>query len=154
MRMTDGKKFRMRPLSMGVETRENITSLLVNTSKQMSIAMLQIQECCGRRFQHWWQILLRKICWLRNRMRKLWCLIMFYFICCVTVWNVSKWEAFSGRYFPAFGLNTERYFVSLLIQSKCGKIQTRKNSVFGLFSRSVCFTDLIKFSIKVICLCC
>ena len=52
MRMTDGKKFRMRPLSMAVETRENITSLLVNTLKQMSIGMRQIQECCGRRFQH------------------------------------------------------------------------------------------------------
>ena len=30
---------------------------------------------------------------------------------------------FSGPYFPAFGLNTERYAVS---QSKCGKMQTRK----------------------------
>ena len=33
---------------------------------------------------------------------------------------------FSGLYFPAFGLNTERYGVSLRIQSKCRKIQTRK----------------------------
>ena len=44
-------------------------------------------------------------------------------------------RVFSGTYFPAFGLNTERYGVSLRIQSKCGKIQTRKNSVFGHFSR-------------------
>ena len=29
--------------------------------------------------------------------------------------------SFSGPYFPTFGLNTERYFVSLRIQSKCGK---------------------------------
>ena len=36
--MNGGKKFRMRPLSMAVETRENITSLLVNTLKLMSIA--------------------------------------------------------------------------------------------------------------------
>ena len=43
---------------------------------------------------------------------------------------------FSGPYFPAFGLNTERYFVSLRIQFECGKILTRKNSVFGHFSRS------------------
>ena len=35
-----------------------------------------------------------------------------------------------------FGLNTERYWVSLRIQSECGKIRTRKNSVFGHFSRS------------------
>ena len=32
---------------------------------------------------------------------------------------------YSGPYFPAFGLNTERYKVSLLIQSECGKIRTR-----------------------------
>ena len=34
--------------------------------------------------------------------------------------------SFSGPYFPAFGLNTERYPVSLRIQSKCRKIWTRK----------------------------
>ena len=33
--------------------------------------------------------------------------------------------------FSVFGLNREKYFVSLRIQSECGKIQTRKNSVFG-----------------------
>ena len=38
IRMNGGKKFRMHPLSMTVETRQNITSLLVNTSKRMSIA--------------------------------------------------------------------------------------------------------------------
>ena len=47
-----------------------------------------------------------------------------------------KYRVFSDPYFPAFGLNTERYFVSLHIQSECGKIRTRKNSVFGHFSRS------------------
>ena len=50
MRMTDGKKFRMRPLSMAVETRENIISLLVNTLRQMSIAMRQIQGVVGEDF--------------------------------------------------------------------------------------------------------
>ena len=35
-------------------------------------------------------------------------------------------QSFSGPYFPAFGLNTERYSVSLRIQSKRGKIRTRK----------------------------
>ena len=50
------------------------------------------------------------------------------------VWKVSKYGVFSGPYFPAFGLNTERYEVFLRIQSKCGKIRTRKNSVFGHFS--------------------
>ena len=33
---------------------------------------------------------------------------------------------FSGPYFPAFGLNTEGYFISPRIQSERGKIQTRK----------------------------
>ena len=42
----------------------------------------------------------------------------------------------SGPYFPIFGLNTEICGVNLRIQSKCGKIQTRKNSVLGQFSRS------------------
>ena len=47
-------------------------------------------------------------------------------------------RSFSGPYFPAFGLNTERYNVSVCIQSECGKIQTRKNSIFGHFSYSAC----------------
>ena len=33
-------------------------------------------------------------------------------------------------------MNRERYRVSLRIQKECGKISTRKNSVFGHFSRS------------------
>ena len=35
---------------------------------------------------------------------------------------------FSGLYFPAFGLNIERYGECLRIQSECGKIRTRKTS--------------------------
>ena len=57
----------------------------------------------------------------------------------ITAWKVSKYRVFSGTYFPAFGLNTERYgvySVSLRIQSECGKIRSRKNSVFGHFWRS------------------
>ena len=34
-------------------------------------------------------------------------------------------RSYSGPYFPAFGLNTKRYSVSVRIQSECGKIQTR-----------------------------
>ena len=41
--------------------------------------------------------------------------------------SVSIWS-FSGPYFPAFELNTEKYYVSLRIQSKCGKMWTRKTS--------------------------
>ena len=35
-------------------------------------------------------------------------------------------QRFSDPYLPACGLNTERYGVSLRIQSKCSKTQTRK----------------------------
>ena len=55
-----------------------------------------------------------------------------------TVWKESKYGVFSGPYFPAFGLNTERYGAFFRIQSECGKIRTRKNSVFGHFPRSGC----------------
>ena len=34
-------------------------------------------------------------------------------------------RSYSGPHFPAFGLNTERYGVSLCIQSECGKMRTR-----------------------------
>ena len=46
-------------------------------------------------------------------------------------------QSFSCPYFLAFGLNTERYSLSFRIHSECGKIRTRKNYVFGHFSRSV-----------------
>ena len=39
--------------------------------------------------------------------------------------SVLIWS-FSGPYFLAFGLNAERYSLSLRIQSKCGKMRTRK----------------------------
>ena len=42
-----------------------------------------------------------------------------------TAWKVSKYGVISGPYFPVFGLNTERYSVSLRIQSEDGKIGTR-----------------------------
>ena len=46
-------------------------------------------------------------------------------------------QSFSGPYFPSFGLNTERYSLSLRIQSKWGKIQTRNTDFeYGHFSRS------------------
>ena len=34
-------------------------------------------------------------------------------------------RSYSGTHFPAFGLNTERYGVSLRIQSECGKMRSR-----------------------------
>ena len=66
-----------------------------------------------------------------------------------TAWKVAKYGVYPGPYFPAFGLNTEKYFVSFRIQSECGKIRTRKNSVFGQLSRSVIFSSLSKISFEV-----
>ena len=57
----------------------------------------------------------------------------------ITVGKVSKYGVFSGPCGPAFGLNMEKCAVSLRIQSEYGKIRTRKNCVFGHFSRSALF---------------
>ena len=59
-----------------------------------------------------------------------------FFNVAITAWKVSRYGVFSGPRFPTSGMNTNRYFVSLRIQSKCGKIRTGKNSAFGYFSRS------------------
>ena len=56
--------------------------------------------------------------------------------CPYTAWKVSKYGFFSGPYFLVLGLNMEIYIVNLRIQSQCRKKRTRKNSVFGHFSRS------------------
>ena len=37
-------------------------------------------------------------------------------------------RSYSGPHFPTFGLNTERYSVSLFIQSNCGKMRSRITS--------------------------
>ena len=56
---------------------------------------------------------------------------------------------FLVRIFPAFGLNTEIYEVSLRIQSECGKIQTRKNSIFEHILHSVTQAKLFNSSTKI-----
>ena len=45
---------------------------------------------------------------------------MYHFVESVRIWG------YFGPHFPAFGLNTERYGVSLRTQSECGKMRTRK----------------------------
>ena len=52
-------------------------------------------------------------------------------------------RSFSGTYFPAFGLNTERYEVSLCIQSKCGKTLTRKTSNMDTFHTVLAFKSTL-----------
>ena len=73
----------------------------------------------------------------------------------VAAWKVSKNGIFSGPYFPVFGLNTEIYGVNLYIQSKYGKMQTRKNSVFGHFSHSgglIADSKFMQFNILTKCI--
>ena len=49
---------------------------------------------------------------------------------CVKSVNI---RSFFGPHFPIFGLNTEKYSLSLRIQSECGKIRTRKNLTMNTF---------------------
>ena len=54
----------------------------------------------------------------------------------ITAWEVFKYGVFSGPYFPAFGQNTDRYGVSLRIQSECGKMWNWKNlRIWTLFTQ-------------------
>ena len=39
--------------------------------------------------------------------------------------KIVRIRSYSGPHFPAFGLNTERYRVSLCTQFECGKMRTR-----------------------------
>ena len=50
-------------------------------------------------------------------------------------------RSYSGPYFPAFGLNTERYSVALRIQSECGKIRTRITPNMDTFDAVCCFIN-------------
>ena len=56
-----------------------------------------------------------------------------------------KYGHFSGPYFPAFGLNTKRYSVSLRIQSKCGKMHTRKTPYLDTFHTAFSLEKLEPF---------
>ena len=52
-------------------------------------------------------------------------------------------RSFLGRYFPAFGPNTERYSVSLFIWFGCGKMRTRKTPNTDTF-HAVRFRDIFR----------
>ena len=47
---------------------------------------------------------------------------------------------YSGPHFHAFGLNTERYRVSLRIQSECGKMRTRITQIQTLLTQCILHT--------------
>ena len=44
---------------------------------------------------------------------------------------------FSGPHFPTFGLNTERYEVSLRVQSECGKYGPEKTPYLDTFHKVI-----------------
>ena len=55
-------------------------------------------------------------------------------------------RCFSGPYFAAFGLNTEKYGVSLRIQSECGNIRSRKTLNTDTFHTVFVKPKIILFS--------
>ena len=56
-------------------------------------------------------------------------------------------RSFSDPYFPAFELNTERYGISLRIQSECGKIQTRKTPNTDTFHAELSMSSSLIFGV-------
>ena len=62
--------------------------------------------------------------------------------------------SYSGRHFPAFGLNTEGYGVSIRIQFKCGKIRTRMTpNTDTFYAVQVATPGSAKSSAKMIIMC-
>ena len=55
-------------------------------------------------------------------------------------------RSYSGPYFPAFGLNTEIYSESLLIQSEYRKIRTRKTANTDTFHGVV--SSIVKWALE------
>ena len=89
-----------------------------------------------------WILVIKVKFWIRFFIPFLFFFLVFFFhvsgglLEIYTAWKVSKYEVFSGPYFPVLGLNTEIYCVNRRIQSEYRIIRTRKKSVFGHFSRS------------------
>ena len=59
-------------------------------------------------------------------------------------------RSFSGLYFHSFRLKTERYGVSLRIQSECGKIQTSKTPKRTLFTQYTCSIIMLVTTKKIL----
>ena len=55
----------------------------------------------------------------------------------------ARIRSFSGPYFPSFGPHTERYEVSLCIQSECGKKRTRKSPNTDTFNVVITLANFI-----------
>ena len=79
-------------------------------------------------------------------------LVFWRFHCMKSV----RTRSYSGLHFLAFGPNTERYWVSLRIQSECGKVLTRitpnMNTFCAVFSVTKwSYFDLILYEIFITC---
>ena len=59
-------------------------------------------------------------------------------------WKVSKYGIFSGPYFPALGLNTERYEVSLRIQPEREKYGPEKTPCLDTFQAVLTLSEKTK----------
>ena len=65
-----------------------------------------------------------------------------------TAWKMSVFSVFLIRIFPQFGLNMERYSLSLRIQSECGKIRTSKTPNTDIFYVVQRITDLPSYPFR------
>ena len=65
----------------------------------------------------------------------------------------ARIRGFPSPYFAAFGLNMERYSVSLRIQSECGKIQTRETPNSDTFHAVEVFVKFKKRAYLFPCCC-
>ena len=64
-------------------------------------------------------------------------------------------QSYSGSHFPAFGLNTtERYSVSLRIQSECGKMRTRITPTTDAFHDVILVYLCLYLLLYLVCLAC
>ena len=69
-------------------------------------------------------------------LQRTWIFNWIHYVKCVRI------RSFSGQYFPAFRLNTERYSVFPHIQSECGKNRPEKLRIRTLFTQCPVCTNI------------
>ena len=108
-------------------SQNSLESTCIRTSFLIKLQIKKLQMTLGLKWVKLWSKLLNV-----HRVRS------------VHVWS------FSGLYFSAFGLNTERYGVSLGIQPKCAKMRIRKTPNMDTFHAVVFVkeTDSRRCSVK------
>ena len=102
----------------------NFTFYDVATWLAKTIVIVDMHDLIGTLVLDTTSFSLLNLLWLQQQLKYLFPLSQQYthrYHCVKSVRNSS----YSGPHFPAFGLNMDRYSVSLRIQSECGKIRTR-----------------------------